>query len=1028
MSVPPLSLAAIRQPAFLYDATGRIAEANDLAEALAGRTLGGHTLAAVVDLFDPRSPDGSPLLAGDMPSARALAGEEAIDVPITIRAADGRILHVLVTDAPILNGSELVGILSIWQDVSALERLRAEAEIASEELRVTEAELREQGSELVRAVSDLDRQRRLLDRILGAMPHHVSLWDRDWRLVWANDRFAEGLGRPPTTLVGRTREELARVAPELASIVDAAMPSVIDGTLFQREVETAGPAGPGWLAVLILPIFADQVLVITEDVTERRRAEDQILYHANLVETVSDAIISSDTELRIQSWNRAAEQIYGWRADEVIGKIGAEIFQTEFPKGTDRDMLTNVLFEDGSWHGELIQRTKEGGSIIVEATSIRLTDDAGTVIGGVSVSRDITDRKQAEKEIQTLMSSLQKGKERLESLVNSIPDEIWFADAEGKIVLVNPAVLGEFGEGATVLQDVEAIAGSLEVFRPDGTPRPVEEAPLVRALRGEIVRNEEEIIRTPASGELRYRQVNASPVKDDSGTIIGSVSVVRDITERKKAEEALLQSESLLRSFFDAPGVMQGIVEVIADDDVRHIRDNAVAAAFAGLTPEAMRNQPGSELAEPRDLLRAWVAQYRLSQETASPVTFEYEDLRDDEKTWLSATVSYLGMSSRGYPQFAYIVSDITERKRAEEALRETRHYLDNLINYANAPIIVWSPDLRITRFNAAFEHLSGYAADEVLGRELVVLFPEESREESLEKIQRTITEQWQSVEIPILRPDGGIRIALWNSANIYDKDRTTLLATIAQGQDITERIAAEEALRINAENLQRSNEDLERFAYVSSHDLQEPLRAIVSFSQLLERRYKGHFDEEADEFIAFIVEGGIRMQTLIQDLLAYSRVNTTRQDLRPTDVEDVMAAVERSLDLQLREAGAVISHDPVPVVLADPLQLEQVFANLISNAIKFRRDDVPLRIQVGARRTNGFWEFQVSDNGIGIEEEYFDQIFVIFQRLHTKDAYPGTGIGLAIVKRIIDRHGGTIRVVSAPGEGSTFFFTLPGA
>ena len=140
------------------------------------------------------------------------------------------------------------------------------------------------------------------------------------------------------------------------------------------------------------------------------------------------------------------------------------------------------------------------------------------------------------------------------------------------------------------------------------------------------------------------------------------------------------------------------------------------------------------------------------------------------------------------------------------------------------------------------------------------------------------------------------------------------------------------------------------------------------------------------------------------------------------------MAAVERSLDLQLREAGAALTHDPMPVVMADPLQLEQVFANLVSNAIKFRRPDVPLRIHVGARRLDGFWEFSVTDNGIGIEPEYFDQIFVIFQRLHTKDAYPGTGIGLAIVKRIIDRHGGTIRVESTPGEGSTFFFTLPAA
>ncbi len=245
---------------------------------------------------------------------------------------------------------------------------------------------------------------------------------------------------------------------------------------------------------------------------------------------------------------------------------------------------------------------------------------------------------------------------------------------------------------------------------------------------------------------------------------------------------------------------------------------------------------------------------------------------------------------------------------------------------------------------------------------------------------------------------------------------------------DITERKEAERALCQKAEDLRRSNEDLERFAYVSSHDLQEPIRSIVSFSQLLERRYRGKLDQDADDYIGFIVEGGTRMQGLILDLLAFSRVNTTRQQIARTDAEDVLAEAVRSLDISLREADAILTHDPLPVVMADPVQLLQVFANLVSNAAKFRKPDVPLRIHVGVRRLDGFWEFSVADNGIGIEEEYYDRIFVIFQRLHTRDAYPGTGIGLAIVKRIIDRHGGTIRVESTPGEGTTFSFTLPAA
>jgi len=262
---------------------------------------------------------------------------------------------------------------------------------------------------------------------------------------------------------------------------------------------------------------------------------------------------------------------------------------------------------------------------------------------------------------------------------------------------------------------------------------------------------------------------------------------------------------------------------------------------------------------------------------------------------------------------------------------------------------------------------------------------------------------------------------------NRMTADLRTVTASRAElEREMVERQRAEVALKEYAENLQRSNEDLERFAYVSSHDLQEPLRSIVSFSQLLDRRYRGKLDADADEYLDFIVEGGNRMQALILDLLAYSRVNTTRQAFSPTDTADVLASVERSLDARLREAGAAIAHDPMPVVLADPLQLEQVFANLISNALKFRRPDERPRIHIGVRTADGFCEFSVADNGIGIAPEYFDRIFVIFQRLHTRETYSGTGIGLAIVKRIVERHGGRIWVESTPGEGSTFYFTLP--
>ncbi len=367
---------------------------------------------------------------------------------------------------------------------------------------------------------------------------------------------------------------------------------------------------------------------------------------------------------------------------------------------------------------------------------------------------------------------------------------------------------------------------------------------------------------------------------------------------------------------------------------------------------------------------------------------------------------------------------EMADRTRAEAALHESEEKYRNLVELSPDAILIHR-DGTIVFANRAAAALVGVAGPEdLVGRPVLALVHPETRD----RVEANIETDLQGEESPVttlelLRDDGTPVPVQGRGALIPFGGRPAVQVAL---RDVTEEKRAEEALREYTENLRRSNEDLERFAYVSSHDLQEPLRSIVSFSQLLERRYRGRLGEDADEYIAFIVEGGTRMQALIQDLLAYSRVNTKQQELRPIDTEEVLAAVERNLDVPLREAGAVLTLDPMPVVLADPLQLEQVLMNLVSNAIKFRRPDDPLRVRIGARRLDGFWEFSVADNGIGIETEYFDRIFVIFQRLHTKETYPGTGIGLAIVKRIIDRHGGTVRVESTPGEGTTFFFTLP--
>ena len=284
-------------------------------------------------------------------------------------------------------------------------------------------------------------------------------------------------------------------------------------------------------------------------------------------------------------------------------------------------------------------------------------------------------------------------------------------------------------------------------------------------------------------------------------------------------------------------------------------------------------------------------------------------------------------------------------------------------------------------------------------------------------------TRENQICRIRMVKKDGN---PLWVRINISIAQgidgSTRFLAVII---DISERKQVDEKLSQVMEELTRSNEELEKFAYVASHDLQEPLRMVSSFARLLENRYKGKLDQDADDFINFAVDGANRMQVLITDLLAYSRVGRWGNEFKEVSSEAVLERALSNLKVVVEQRGAVVTRDPLPVMMGDDSQLAQLFQNLIGNAVKFCEDRTP-HIHVSSERRGNKWVFSVRDNGIGIAPEYFERIFLIFQRLHGKQEYPGTGIGLAICRKVAERHGGRIWVESEPGSGSTFYFTIP--
>ena len=358
---------------------------------------------------------------------------------------------------------------------------------------------------------------------------------------------------------------------------------------------------------------------------------------------------------------------------------------------------------------------------------------------------------------------------------------------------------------------------------------------------------------------------------------------------------------------------------------------------------------------------------------------------------------------------------DITEIKRAQASIQSERQIFD-VLETLPALICLLKADHHVAFVNRGFREKFGEAG----GRHCYdYCFGLSQPCEFCEAYQ--VLETGQSHSWEVTTPDGSV-LDVYNMP-FTDIDGSPLI--LEMNIDITDRKKAEETLKLKLEELARSNAELEQFAYVSSHDLQEPLRMISSYLQLLQRRYQGKLDEKADKYIYFAVDGAARMQTLINDLLEFSRVATRAKEPEPTDSEFILNQTLSNLELYIRQNNASVSHDPLPEVIADSTQLAQVFQNLIANGIKFQSEKVP-KIHLSAEKKENEWVFSVKDNGIGIDPQYSEKIFEVFKRLHRKEDYPGTGIGLAICKKIVERHGGRIWVESELGKGATFYFTLP--
>ena len=366
------------------------------------------------------------------------------------------------------------------------------------------------------------------------------------------------------------------------------------------------------------------------------------------------------------------------------------------------------------------------------------------------------------------------------------------------------------------------------------------------------------------------------------------------------------------------------------------------------------------------------------------------------------------------------VARDVTDRKQIEVALAR----LAAIVESSTDGILATDPDGRISEWNAGAVAMFGYTAQEAIGQPLSLIVPADEQGEQQRRWLAAAAGGPEIYETFRRRKDGSRFRALLSLFPISDRDGNQIgISTIVH--DVTDSYEARQQLERNSKELARSNSELEQFAYVASHDLQEPLRMVSGFMGLLEKKYGDKLGDEAGEYIGFAVDGARRMQALIDGLLTYSRVGSRGGSAVPMELDDAAAAALQNLDALIGETGAEIQRGPLPKVLADRQQMIQLYQNLIGNAIKFRGKAPPL-VELGAEPGDGEWRLFVRDHGIGIPPGHRDNVFVIFRRLHSREEYPGSGIGLAICKRIVERHGGQVWVDSTPGGGSTFWFTLP--
>ncbi len=917
---------------------------------------------------------------------------------------------------------------------------------------------------------------RLLRSYADASLDAIYVKDRQSRWLFANPALERITGKTSPELLGKTDVEIYSNL-EIGKAILANDWKVMESgkpETFEEFVDL--PDGRHYFISVKSPRFdvkgnVNGLLGISHDITNRKRREEHLResqekYKA-LIETTSDFVWEVDPYGRYTYCSPQMERLWGIKPSEMIGKTPFDQMPPE-TRAKGLEAFKESTFSQQPFSGLQIPSLDVHGNLVyLEISGVPFFDSNGKLLGFRGITRDITERKKAEDRVRQLLENVQLERDKLSSLINSMSDEVWFADKEGKFTLANPSALKQFNLNLSNQEiDVDSFVKSLEIFHVDGTPRsPVEAQPL-RSLKGEVIKDEEEIVKNPENGELRYRQVNSAPVRDAEGNIIGSVSVVRDITDRKKAEESLRESRERMDFALQASHLGAWDLDLIDHTAFRSLEHDMIFGYKELLPQWTYETFLEHVIPEDRDMVDS---KFKQAIESKSDWNFECRIRRNDGAIrWIWASGNHRFDESGTARRMAGVVQDITARKKVEEDLKASEEQFRRAIEDAPIPVIMHAEDGQVLQISRTWTKLTGYSLSDIptFDSWITKAAYGEGANSVRDYMHELFKDENQSigVEFPVRTVDGTVRY--WSfSASSPGTLRDGRRFIVGMAVDITERQKAEDALRksewVNrsrAEELERMQvkleekaaeveeyanqmenlaeeralklKDAERLAAIGAtagmvgHDIRNPLQAISGDLYLILNDLANLPDSEQKrsilESLKGIDESVSYVNKIVQDLQDFAR--PLKPVAEKVDLENLVREVLFKNGVPERIEATCHIQKQAKAAVTDRELLKRILVNLMNNAVQAMPKSGKLEIQAFLKVGN--LVITIKDTGAGIPEDIRPKLFTPLFTTKSR----GQGFGLAVVKRLTEALGGTVTFESKVDKGTKFILNFPHA